>query len=265
MDASGSAYVVGQTISSDLPVINAYQASIGGDYDAFFAKLSPTGNSLISLSYLGGAGSDTATAVALDPTGNVYIAGWTLSANFPVLNGYQSINAGNYGAFVAKLSLGAPPAAVGVTPNSGTGTSQTFAFQFSDTAGASDLTTVSVLFNSSLTTSNACSITYTQAANALTLLTDAGAAPGTSITPGQRQPAKYPVCSQWRGIERIAGRECLDIEPVYQLPASVVQRKQDDLPASDQPHLVSAAGSRGVLLDCTGRTADDCFGNAEFG
>ena len=184
VDASGSAYVVGQTFSSDLPVVNAYQTSSGGDYDAFFAKLSPTGDSLASLTYLGGAGSDTATAVALDPTGNVYIAGWTLSANFPVLNGYQSINAGNYGAFVAKLSLGAPPVDVGVTPNSGTGASQTFSFQFSDTAGASDLTTVSVLFNPSLSTANACSVTYTRAANALALLTDTGAAPGSSITPG---------------------------------------------------------------------------------
>jgi hypothetical protein len=184
VDAGGSAYVVGQTFSNDLPVVNAYQASIGGDYDAFFAKLSPTGDSLLSLSYLGGAGADTATAVALDPTGSVYIAGWTLSANFPVLNGYQSFNAGNYGAFVAKISLGAPPATVGVTPNSGTGASQTFSFQFSDAAGASDLTTVSVLFNASPATSNACSITYTRAANALTLLTDAGAAPGASITPG---------------------------------------------------------------------------------
>ena len=184
VDASGSAYVVGQTFSSDLPVVNAYQASSGGDYDAFFAKLSPTGNSLLSLSYLGGSGSDTATAVALDLTGSVYIAGWTLSPNFPVLNGYQSINAGNYGAFVAKINLGTPPTTVGVTPNSGTGTSQTFSFQFSDAAGASDLTTVSVLLNSSLSTANGCSVTYTRAANSLMLLTDAGAAPAGSIAPG---------------------------------------------------------------------------------
>jgi hypothetical protein len=233
VDASGSAYVVGQTISSDLPVINAYQGSIGGDYDAFFAKLSPTGNSLISLSYLGGAGSDTATAVALDPTGNVYIAGWTLSANFPVLNGYQSINAGNYDAFVAKISLGAPPAAVGVTPNSGTGTSQTVSIQFSDTAGASDLTTVSVLFNSSLTTSNACSINLHPGGKCPGVVDRRRCGPGDLDHAGQRQPAKYPVCSERLGIERIAGRECPDLEPVHQLSAGVVQRKQEHLPASD--------------------------------
>ena len=186
VDAGGNAYVVGQTFSSDLPVTGAFQAAYGGDYDAFAARLSPLG-ALVWLSYLGGSGSDTATAVALDPAVNVYIAGWTLSPNFPVLNAYQSTNAGNYGAFVAKVLSGASgvlPSAVGVTPNSGSGASQTFSFQFSDSSGASDLTTVSVLINSSTSTTNACSVTYTRAANTLMLLTDAGAAPGGRLPRG---------------------------------------------------------------------------------
>jgi len=186
VDANSNAYVVGQTFSSDLPVAGAFQATYGGDYDAFAAELSAAG-SLVWLSYLGGSGSDTATAVALDPAANVYIAGWTLSSNFPVLNAYQSTNAGNYGAFVAKVlsgAAGAPPVAVGVAPNSGSGYSQTLSFQVSDSNGASDLTTVSVLINSSASTTNACSVTYTLAANTLMLLTDAGAAPGGTITPG---------------------------------------------------------------------------------
>jgi hypothetical protein len=136
---------------------------------------------------LGGSGSDTATSVALDPSANIYAAGWSLSANFPVLNGYQSTNAGNYGAFIAKVlpgTAGALPVAVGVTPNSGNGASQTFSFQFSDSAGANNLTTVSVLFNSTMGVANACSVTYTRAANTLTLLTDAGGAPAGTITPG---------------------------------------------------------------------------------
>ena len=186
VDSSGNAYVVGQTFSSDLPVTGAFQATYGGDYDAFAARLSPPG-ALVWLSYLGGNSSDTATAVALDPAANIYIAGWTLSANFPVLNGYQSTNAGNYGAFVAKVlsgAAGAPPTAVGVTPNSGSGSSQTFSLQFSDTSGASDLTTVSIIINSSTSTTSACSVTYTRAANTLMLLTDAGASPGGTISPG---------------------------------------------------------------------------------
>jgi len=117
VDASGNAYVGGQTFSGDLPVAGAFQTAYGGDYDGFVARLSAAG-SLVWLSYLGGGGSDTATAVALDPGANVYVAGWTLSANFPVLNEYQSTNAGNYGGFVVKVMAGPAggmPVAVGVT------------------------------------------------------------------------------------------------------------------------------------------------------
>ena len=105
VDSSGSAYVVGYTYSTDLPVTaSALQTANAGDCDAFLAKLSAAGNSLAYLSYLGGNGSDTATAVALDTSGNVYVAGWTLSTNFPLLNPYQSTNAGNYGAFSPRSS-----------------------------------------------------------------------------------------------------------------------------------------------------------------
>jgi hypothetical protein len=184
VDAGGYAYIAGQTLSSDLPVVNATQATRAGDYDAFWGRLSPTGDSVLALSYLGGNGSDTATAAALDGTGSLYVAGWTLSTNFPIVNGYQSTNAGNYGAFVTKIAVTAALAAVGVTPNTGTGTSQTFSLQFSDTAGATDLTTVSMLVNAGVSTVNACSVNYNRAANTLMLLTDSGAAPGTSIAPG---------------------------------------------------------------------------------
>ena len=185
VDAAGAAYIAGQTYSSDLPVVNALQAASGGGYDAFVARLSAAGDAVLFLSYLGGNGSDTATSIALDSSSNIYLAGWTLSTNFPVVNGYQSVNAGTYGAFVAKLGsvAPAPPDVIGVTPASGSGSSQTFVFQFSDSQGAAHLTSASVLFNSSLSTVSACSITYDRASNTLSLLTDAGAAAGT-ITPG---------------------------------------------------------------------------------
>ena len=184
VDSTGSAYVVGYTYSNNLPVTNALQGITGGDYDAFVARLAVTGDSLLYLSYLGGNNSDTATAVALDTAGNVHVAGWTLSSNFPVLNAYQSVNAGNYGAFVAKLTFNLPPTVVGVTPNSGSGASQTFSLQFSNYSGASNLTSVSVLFNSTLSTANTCSVIYNLAQNTLALLTDTGAQPASTITPG---------------------------------------------------------------------------------
>jgi hypothetical protein len=183
VNAAGEAYVAGQTYSTDLPVVAAFQSASGGGYDAFVAKLAATGDSVLLLSYLGGNGSDTAAALALDRFGAIYIAGWTLSTNFPTVAGYQSVNAGTYGAFVAKI--GKPgPEILGVTPNSGSGSTQTFVFQFSDPQGAADLSTVAVLFHSNTDTAAACAILYDRAANTLALLSDSGSVPSSALTPG---------------------------------------------------------------------------------
>ncbi len=182
VDTSGAAYVAGYTYSTDLPVANALQGSNAGACDAFLARVSATGT-LAYLTYLGGNGADTATALAL-ASGNVYVAGWTLSSNFPLRNPYQSIDADNYGAFVTKLNSGSPPVNTGVTPNSGGGASQTFGFQFSDASGVTDLTTVSALLNSTPSAVNGCAVVYDRVANALSLLTDAGGPPAGTITPG---------------------------------------------------------------------------------
>jgi len=54
--------------------------------DLFVSKLDPKGNVLFS-SYLGGSSGDTANALALDASGNVYITGQTASLDFPVTQG----------------------------------------------------------------------------------------------------------------------------------------------------------------------------------
>jgi len=184
VDSSGSAYVTGYTYSTDLPVVAAIQPALGGDCDAFLGKLNPAGNTIAYLSYLGGSGSDNGAAVALDPTGAVYVAGWTLSPNFPLQNPYQSINAGNFGAFVTKVTFAQLPGIGGVSPASGSGASQTFTFQYTDSAGATDLTTVSAVFNTAASTVNGCVVNYNRALNTVWLLTDAGVQLASGITPG---------------------------------------------------------------------------------
>ena len=105
VDGSGNAYIAGYTYSMDLPAVNALQPNIAaaGDIDAFVAILNSSGAALLYSSYLGGAGSDTATSVALDANGGIYVAGWTLSTSFPLAHPLQSTNGGNYGAFVWKM------------------------------------------------------------------------------------------------------------------------------------------------------------------
>ena len=64
-----------------------------------------------------------------------------------------------------------------VTPGSGNGSNQTFALQYSDTAGAADLATAWVWINTSFANPvSSCMFYYTRAANTLSLLNDAGTA-----------------------------------------------------------------------------------------
>jgi len=68
-------------------------------------KLSPDGQRLLYSSYLGGSGADWVRGLGRDAGGYVYLAGGTASHKFPRLKGaFQMENAGNFDAFVTKLS-----------------------------------------------------------------------------------------------------------------------------------------------------------------
>ena len=105
VDGSGNAYVTGVTSSTDFPTQNPYQAAINGGSDGFVAKLNATGSSLNYSTYLGGGDSDRGYSIAVDGSGNAYVAGYTSSTDFPTQNPYQAAHAGGgLDAFVAKLS-----------------------------------------------------------------------------------------------------------------------------------------------------------------
>ncbi len=233
VDGAGNPYIAGQTLSTDLPVPGAFQATNGGQYDAFIAKFAAGGDTLTALSYLGGNGSDTATAIGLDGAGNVYVAGWTQSVNFPVISGFQSINAGTYGAFLTKVTVGAPPASVGVTPNTGSGNSQTFNFQFTNSAGAAGLTTVSVNFNITAAVSNACAVTYNRAANTLALLADAGRGVRRHHRSRQRQRAEFAMRAERPGLFGHALRQRPHAESCDHVPGGL-HRREEYLHAGEQ-------------------------------
>lgn len=96
VDASGSAYVAGETTSSDFPTLNAYQSSLRGVSSATVAKYSASGATVYS-TYIGGTGTnsaanegDRALGVAVDSTGSAYVTG-TGTADFPTTPGaFQS-------------------------------------------------------------------------------------------------------------------------------------------------------------------------------
>ena len=108
VDSAGSAYVASWTDSTDFPIINAIQATNrGGSFwetDAFVTKFSPNGSSLVFSTYLGGTDDDAANAIEVDSSGNIYVAGWTDSTDFPVLNAVQQTNQGSNDAFITKIN-----------------------------------------------------------------------------------------------------------------------------------------------------------------
>jgi len=104
VDATGAAYVAGQTTSADFPTLSAFQSALAGSTNAFVAKLSPSGSSLVYSTYLGGSGADIGYGIAIDSTGAAYVTGQTSSTNFPTHGAYQSSLAGAQDAFVTKLA-----------------------------------------------------------------------------------------------------------------------------------------------------------------
>ncbi|MDP8990686.1 MAG: SBBP repeat-containing protein, partial [Acidobacteriota bacterium] len=115
VDALGQVYIAGFTYSADIPITgNAYQATPAGGGDAFLLQLNTSLPQILYSTYLGGSKIDDARSVVLDPTGKIALAGYTLSANFPVTqNAEQSlIGAGKSttNAFLAILDLTQPPA-----------------------------------------------------------------------------------------------------------------------------------------------------------
>jgi hypothetical protein len=105
VDTAGDAYVTGSTVSTDFPIFGAvFQPHYGGgNADAFVTELNPTASALIYSSYLGGTNTDVGTGIAVDISGNAYIAGQTCSIDFPLSNPEQLTPGGNCDAFMSKV------------------------------------------------------------------------------------------------------------------------------------------------------------------
>src|ERR1035438_6814838 len=89
--------------SANFPLLNPLQSSLHGSTDAFVSKVNASGTLAYS-TYLGGSGAEVANAIAVDSSGAGYIAGYTYSADLPVANAFQSSNAGDCDAFLARVS-----------------------------------------------------------------------------------------------------------------------------------------------------------------
>lgn len=104
LDGAGNIFLTGSTASQDFVTSNPIQASNKGEDDAFVMRIDATGANLIYSTYLGGTGFDNGVGIAVDQSGNAYVAGITNSADFPVQGGIQSMIAGELDTFVTRIS-----------------------------------------------------------------------------------------------------------------------------------------------------------------
>ena len=106
LDAAGNLWVVGQTTSTDFPVVGGFQSTLHGDSDMWIARLDATG-ALAFSTYYGGSSFENGKAIAVGPTGTVYVAGETGSSDlvFPFAPGaiQHTFAGGPSDAFVVRL------------------------------------------------------------------------------------------------------------------------------------------------------------------
>jgi hypothetical protein len=106
---SGEVYVAGYTRSTDFPGTAGGAQSVygGGAYDVFVARLNANLTTLSQVTYLGGSGDDLGYALAIHPaSGEVYVAGFTSSIDFPKTAGgaQPAYGGGASDVFVARLN-----------------------------------------------------------------------------------------------------------------------------------------------------------------
>ena len=109
IDSMGSAFIAGETDSTDFPTAHALQPETGGPLDfpddAFVSKISADGQTLVYSTYLGGSRQDRAAAIAVDTFGSAYVTGTTVSPDFPHSFGAADPNCGNDGSCDSTLNI----------------------------------------------------------------------------------------------------------------------------------------------------------------
>ncbi|MFN4233291.1 MAG: SBBP repeat-containing protein [Bacteroidia bacterium] len=108
VDGTGKIYVSGDTESSNFPVsANAYDQTLNGNLttDVFVTKFNSSGNLIEFSTYIGGAFDDHVAGIKIDNNSNIYIAGSTISSDFPTTSlAYDNTHNLNNDIFVTKLN-----------------------------------------------------------------------------------------------------------------------------------------------------------------
>lgn len=100
VDATGAAYIVGITSSSDFPLVHAYLSTS----NMFLSKLSPDGSTIVYSTFIGSAAYPGPTAVAVDTAGSAYVTGQASSPGFASTTGSYQAKSNGLDAFILNVA-----------------------------------------------------------------------------------------------------------------------------------------------------------------
>ena len=123
VDAAGNAYVTGHTTSGDFPTVNPILGTAVGTGMVFVTEIPPTGvNPRVFSTYLGGVTDQQGNGISIDAAGNIYVAGFTSSGDYPTTSTttvpampaiiQAAYGGGLYDGFFSKITAPSPGAAV---------------------------------------------------------------------------------------------------------------------------------------------------------
>lgn len=105
IDSKGDIYITGYTESLDFPTTPGAYDTTFNNSEAFVAKLNGDLSQVLSSTYMGGSGDDYSASIAIDPKGDIFIAGATASSGFPTTPGAYSTSKGvHVDAFISKFN-----------------------------------------------------------------------------------------------------------------------------------------------------------------
>jgi gliding motility-associated-like protein len=106
IDKNGDCYIASCTRSADFPVVNGFQNTYAGKQDGVVFKFNSNLSALLWSTYIGGTDKDAAYSVKIDSAGNAYVAGGTISTDFPTTSSVisQTYQGGKTDGFVIKIN-----------------------------------------------------------------------------------------------------------------------------------------------------------------
>jgi uncharacterized protein (TIGR03437 family) len=143
-DSAGNTYVVGSTQLPGTP--SFVNSSISAQAHVFVTKLDPNGKVLFTDTFAG-QGADVGTAITVDPSGNIYIAGTTTSPDFPIFPINKALQTQ---IFPGPATNGLPQGSGFITKLSNDGTTVLYSTFFGGTLGQSAITSLATDANGSL-------------------------------------------------------------------------------------------------------------------